>query len=176
MKKVARLLNDLCDAGLISGYALFGAMAQMRYTQAVATLDADVLVLVPDPNRLDLLSPIYDQCRKLGYHPEGEAVRVGNWPVQFIPAYDALTEEAVREAETADYEGVPLRVVDAVHLAVIALSVGRAKDYLRVLALIQDRAVTPDEIGRLATRHGLSEAWRRFQGRFPDESGSAADH
>lgn len=30
------------EAGIIEDYALFGAAAQMRYTEAVATLDADV--------------------------------------------------------------------------------------------------------------------------------------
>jgi hypothetical protein len=68
------------DAGVIADYALFGAAAQMRYTEAVATLDADVLVAVPSPDRLDVLSPIYEYCRTRGYAPEGEAVRVGAWP------------------------------------------------------------------------------------------------
>ena len=45
--------------GVISNYAVFGAIAQMRYTEAVATLDADILVALPDENRLDLLKPIY---------------------------------------------------------------------------------------------------------------------
>ena len=35
---------------------------------------------------------------------EGEAIRVGKWPVQFIPAFIPLTEEAMREAETAEIE------------------------------------------------------------------------
>jgi hypothetical protein len=73
------------DAGVISDYALFGAAAQMRHAEAVATLDADVLVAVPSPDRLDVLRPIYEYCRSRGYPPEGEAVRIGAWPVQFVP-------------------------------------------------------------------------------------------
>ena len=46
----------------------------------------------------------------------------------FVPAFSPLTEEAMDQAVTADFEGVPLRVVRADYLAVIALSVGRAKD------------------------------------------------
>jgi len=44
MRRVADLLNEMRHAGVIADYALFGAAAQMRYTEAVATLDADVLI------------------------------------------------------------------------------------------------------------------------------------
>lgn len=169
MKAVAQLLNELQSSGLIQGYALFGAMAQMRYTEPVATLDADVLIAVSQPDRLDLLGDIYAFCAAKGYLPEGEAVRVGAWPVQFVPVFSPLTREAMERAETADFDGVNLRVVGAAHLAAIALSVGRAKDHARVLALLESGSVTRDELELLATRHGLAAAWNRFEGRFPRE-------
>lgn len=46
-------MNELVGAGVIQKYALFGAAAQMRYTEPIATLDADVLVAVPAPERLE---------------------------------------------------------------------------------------------------------------------------
>jgi len=67
VKEVASLLNAMRAVGVIADYALFGAVAQMRYTEAVATLDADVLVAVPGPDRLDVLAPIDDFCRSRGY-------------------------------------------------------------------------------------------------------------
>ncbi len=169
MKAVAQLLNELQSSGLVQGYALFGAMAQMRYTEAVATLDADVLVAVAQPDRLEVLGGIYAFCAARGHPAEGEAIRVGSWPVQFVPVFSPLTREAMELAEIADFDGVPLRVVRATHLAVIALSVGRAKDFARVLALLESGSVTRDELERLATRHGLAGAWERFEGRFPRE-------
>ena len=169
MRELAQLLNDMQAAGVIESYALFGAMAQMRYTEAVATLDADVLVAVPSPERMDILAGIYEFCSRRNLSAEGEAIRVGAWPVQFVPVFSPLTREAMEQAETADFEGVPLRVVRADYLAVIALSVGRAKDSARILALLESLSVTRDEIGGLASRHGLSEAWRRFEARFVDE-------
>ncbi len=168
MIEVARLLNEMRDSGVILDYALFGAMAQMRYTEPVATLDADVLVAVPGPERLDVLTPIYAFCFERGYRSEGESVRVGEWPVQFIPAFDALTREAMNEAETVQFESIPFRVVRPSHLAVIALSVGRPKDFARILSLLEARSVTRSEIASLAERHGLAEAWDRFAARFPD--------
>ena len=166
MKELAELLIAMRHAGVID--AIFGAVAQMRYTEPFATLDADVLVAVPGPDRLDVLSSIYAFCAARGYPSEGEAVRVGAWPAQFVPVFSALTREAMEQAETVDFEGVPLRVVGAAHLAVIALSVGRSKDYTRILSLLESRAVTRSEIGDLAARHDLAAAWHRFERRFLD--------
>jgi len=169
MNKVAALLNEMVGQGIIADYAVFGAVAQMRYTEAVVTLDADILVAVAEPDKLDVLSPIYAFCREHGYLPEGEAIRVGDWPVQFIPAFSKLTREAIRDAETGDLDGIPLRVIRADYLAVIALSVGRAKDFARVLALLEAGAVTDKEISDLAMRHNLTSEWNLFKERF-DES------
>ena len=119
------MLNEMQRAGVIGNYALFGATAQMRYTEPVATLDADVLVAVDAADRLDVLGGVYEFCATKGYRPEGEAIRVGAWPAQFVPAFSPLTREAMEQADTADFESIPLRVVRADYLAVIALSVGR---------------------------------------------------
>jgi hypothetical protein len=169
VKGVAQLLNEMCASGVIQNYALFGAAAQMRYTEPVATLDADVLVAVPQPDRLDVLNDIYAFCAVRGYLPDGESIQVGPWPTQFVPVFTPLTREALDQAETADFDGVPFRVVRAAHLAVIALSVGRAKDFTRILSLLESGSVTRQEIGLLAARHGLSEAWWQFAARFPHE-------
>ena len=169
MKEVAQLLNEMCGERVITDYALFGAVAQMRYTEPVATLDADVLVVVPSPEGLDVLTPIYEFCARKGYTPAGESVRVGAWPVQFIPVFSPLTREAVEQADTVEFERIPLRVVRADFLAVLALSVGRAKDFARILALLEVGSATPEGIAILARRHALSDAWTRFKTRFLDD-------
>jgi len=74
VKELAHLLNEMQQVGVIRNYALFGATAQMRYTEPVATLDADVLVAVASTDRLDLLGNIYKFCTAKGYAPEGEAI------------------------------------------------------------------------------------------------------
>jgi hypothetical protein len=169
MKNVALLLNDMVKENVIGNYAVFGAVAQMRYTEAVVTLDVDILIDVSDDEGLASLSSIYTYCRDKGYYPEGEAIHVGNWPVQFIPVFSDLTREAVENADTADIDGIPFRVVRADYLAVIALSVGRAKDFARILALQESDAVKDKQIELLADRHGLSQNWKQFRKRFYDE-------
>ena len=166
MRDVAVLLNEMRDAGIILNYALFGASAQMRYTEAVMTLDADILVSLPNPDRMDVLKPVYDFCAQKGYFPEGEAIRVGAWPVQVVPVFSPLTQESLEQADTADFEGVPFRVVKAIHLAAIALSVGRPKDLTRILALIESGSVDCQALSLMTDRFGLTEAWERFQRRF----------
>jgi hypothetical protein len=115
-----------------------------------------------------MLSPLYSFCKERGYQPEGEAIRVGDWPVQFIPAFSPLTEAAIRDAETGEVDGVPLRVVRADYLAVIALSVGRAKDLARVVALRESGAVTDEGVAELAERHDFGSAWKTFLKRFDE--------
>ncbi len=44
MKDVANFLNEMLADGIVSNYAILGAVAQMRYTEAVVTMDLDVLV------------------------------------------------------------------------------------------------------------------------------------
>lgn len=95
-----------------------------------------------------------------------EAIYVGAWPVQFIPVFSPLTQEALEQAETADFEGTPFRVVCARHLAVIALSVGRPKDFARILALLESGSTNRKEIEQLAGKHNLPQAWEKFERRF----------
>lgn len=121
---------------------------------------------LPTRAGLDILKPIDDYCMTRGYQAEGEAVRVGEWPVQFIPAFSPLAEEAMREAEIAEIEGVPLRVVRADYLALIALSTGRPKDFARILAMTEYGSVILDRLEPLATRHGLAGQLQRFRARF----------
>lgn len=89
-----------------------------------------------------------------------------------IPTFSALTHEAVEHAATADFEGVPLKVVRPAHLAAIALSVGRAKDWTRILALLESESVTKDEISEIVALRG-SQPSRRTG---PEPHGSESSH
>ena len=170
MKEIADLLNEMCQRGIIKTYAIFGAVAQMRYTEAVVTMDMDVLVSIPETDSLAILRPIYDYCAMKGYQPEGEAIQVGAWPVQFIPTFDDLSREAMDCAEEADLDGALVRVVKADYLAAIALKVGRAKDKTRILALLEAKAVTTEEIVNIAMKHNLAREWKQFKEKLLDEN------
>ena len=90
-------------------------------------------------------------------------------PAGKFPAFSPLTHAAMQNADSADFEGVPLRVVRADYLAVIALEAGRAKDFARILALLESGSVTRESVSSLAASHGLQDAWGRFERRFLNE-------
>lgn len=169
MRELIELIDEMLHDGILRNYAIFGALAQMRYTEAVVTMDADILVGVEDDS-LAVLSPIYAFCKERGYFPEGEAIRVGAWPVQFIPAFDELSLDAMEQADQADIDGLNVRVVRADYLAVMALKVGRSKDKLRVLALLESEAITTDDIAKLVEKYSLKDKWTTFQEQFLNES------
>ncbi len=72
-------------------------------------------------------------------------------------------------AEVGDIDGLAVRVVRADYLAVMALKVGRAKDRLRILALIESNAVSPVEIEKLANKYQLEYLWAKFKEQFLHE-------
>jgi hypothetical protein len=166
MRRVALLLNQLVEAGVILDYAMFGAVAQMRYTEAVVTMDADILVGIENETAIDALRPIYVYCRDRGFLAEGEAIRVGDWPVQFIPVFSPVTRSAMVAADTHDLDGVPIRVVTSDYLAAIALEAGRGKDHARILALLEVGATSVERVGALASQHGLVPQWRSFRQKY----------
>jgi predicted nucleotidyltransferase len=66
-----------------------------------------------------------------------------------------LTEEAVREAERMDYEGVPAKIFRAEHIIAIAAGVGRAKDKARIEQIQQQADVDKTYLADVLQRHKL---------------------
>ena len=135
MKKTLEILNKLVEENVIRDYAIGGAMGAMWYVEAITTMDLDVFVLFVDECSLDPLAPIYKRLSELGYvqdPQQKECVNVEGVPVQFLPVYNELLSDAMKDARGFDYEGTPTRVLSAEHLAAICVQTGRMKDKLRV--------------------------------------------
>jgi hypothetical protein len=163
VKRTLEVLNDSEKEGVISRYAIGGAMAATFYTEPVLTFDLDVFVLLePSTGGLLSLTPLYDSLRARGYREEQETVLIEGVPVQFLPAYNSLIEEAVTKAKEVDYEGVPTRVVRAEHLVAICLQTGRAKDRARVEILREQAALDPNVLADVLKRHQLEEKWKAW--------------
>ncbi len=159
MKDALLALNAITQAGVIGGYAIGGAIGASFYIEATSTEDIDVFVfLSPAENVLLIsLSPIYEALTKLGGIVDKEHVRFGNWPVQILPAYKPLIEEALRESVKVEFSGVPTRIFTPEYTCAIALDTGRTKDYFRVAMFIEQGAVNMDLLGDIVKRYGLSE-------------------
>lgn len=153
---VFRVLNEMKAGGIVQDYAVGGAMAVLFYAEPTRTYDLDVFVLLsPSDGILVTLSPVYDWLKSRGFEPCAEHVMIHGVPVQLIPAYNELVEQAVKEARQLDYDAVPVRVTPPEHLVALALQTGGRKRRERAFQLLETTDIDRDALGGLLRRHGI---------------------
>jgi hypothetical protein len=163
MDKALRKINAAVDAGLITNYAIGGAMALLFHTEPVLTYDLDVYCFLPESqSRLISLEPIYAFFKKQGYKEDKEHIIIERLPVQFIAAYNDLVTEAVENAEIKKFKGVSTRVVMPEYLFAIMLQTDRPKDRARLPQTLQQAGIARRKLLGIIKRHGLTEKWQRF--------------
>jgi len=162
VRRTLEVLNELEKHGVFSRYAIGGAMAATFYTEPFLTFDLDVFVVLPrTPGGLLTLAPLYDALRTRGYsEQENECIRIEGVPVQFLPAYNTLVEEALNEAQEIMYEDVPARVLRSEHLLAICLQTGRSKDRERVRILREQAKLDQNFLADVLRRHQLEDKWK----------------
>jgi hypothetical protein len=164
MKETLEVINRMRANGVIGQYAIGGAVGATFYIEPAATFDIDIFLSFQDlpPSSFISLDKIYNYLRPLGYLAQGEHIMIEGWKVQFLPAPDALCEEALEEAVETDLDGVPTRVMRAEHLMAIALKTGRAKDFWRIEQFVSDHIFDAGELARILEKHGLVDQWKAF--------------
>lgn len=163
MKRTLQVLNELERNGVIERYAIGGAMGATFYVEPLLTFDLDVFVLLPQSaGGLLSLAPLYEALRARGYTEEGECVLIEGVPVQFLPVYNALLEEALRDASEMSYEEVSARVVRAEHLIAVCLQTGRDKDRERVRIFREQAELDMGYLTGVLRRHGLEGKWKQW--------------
>jgi len=155
---VFRELNTLKATGLVRDYAIGGATAVLFYAEPTRTYDVDVFILVEAPASSPLvsLSSLYDWARRRQFAVDAEHILIHGVPVQFLPAHNALAEDAVATARTMDYEGVAVRVVDPEHLAALAFQAGGARRRERAWQLLETGGVDRVRLQALLAAHGVT--------------------
>lgn len=151
---VLRAANELVIAGLIEDWALGGALAAIYYVEPFTTYDADIFFIPKDKGLTAGIPAIYAHLKAQGWQVEREHLLIRGFPVQFLAA-SGLTEEAVREAERIDYEGVPAKIFRAEHIVAIAAAVGRAKDKARIEQLLAQADLDKSYLAGVLRRHKL---------------------
>ena len=155
MKAALAVLNELEAEGVLGRYAIGGAMGALFYAEPVTTFDLDIFVVLPKSGSgLLTLEPLYEALRQRGY-AAGEFVMIEGVPVQFLPAYNPLLEEALAQARPDDLEDVPTRILTVEHLIAIAVQTNRPKDRLRVQVLLKEGNPDLDALGDICRRHDL---------------------
>ena len=110
-----------------------------------------------------MLSPVYGYLHARGYDAEREHVIIEGIPVQFLPAYNPLVEEALRDAPDTAYGKTQTRVLRAEHLLAIMLQTYRPKDKTRIVQMLDEAKIDAALLKRILETHGLTQRWAEFQ-------------
>ena len=151
---VLRAANELVSAGLIEDYALGGALAAIYYTEPFTTYDADILFVASGKTLGAGIPAIYSHLQSKGWRVEREHLLVKDFPVQFLAA-SGLTEEAVRNANRIEYEGVPAKVFRPEYIIAIAASIARHKDLARIEQLFEQAKIDKPLLDDILRRYNV---------------------
>jgi len=164
MEKALKVLNLLQQKALITRYAIGGAIGALFYMEPAATYDLDVFIGLPEGSGpLVDLSPIYAFLRQHGYAAHREHVMIEGIPVQLLPAYNPLVEEALKEAVEKKFKRVKTWVLRPEHLMAIMLQTGRAKDKARLAQFIEEAEYDHAAYGKILKKYELKEKWDAFK-------------
>lgn len=167
MEHTIEVLNQLEHEGLLKRYAIGGAVAVLFYAEPVLTYDLDVFVVLGFESSTGLvdLAPVYRRLAELGHLPDREAVVIAGIPVQLIPAFNPLVEEAVAQARDVSFGAASTRVFTYEHLIAIMIQTGRLKDRERLASLLDQRPPDVEILEAILGRHGLLQTWKVWTGR-----------
>ncbi|MCA1642919.1 MAG: hypothetical protein LC785_13440 [Acidobacteria bacterium] len=167
MEETLKIINQMVDEGVIEGYAIGGAVAAIYYLEPFDTADLDIFIQVNvGDSDLTPLAPVYNYLSERGYLAKREFIYIGGLPVQFLPVYSPLTEEAMEKAQTITYARITTRVMRPEHLVAIMLDTGRPKDYLRISMFLEQGALNLRQLLAILRRHGLTKKWQDNEYRF----------
>jgi hypothetical protein len=150
-------MNDMKRDGVVSEYALGGAMAVAFWSEAIATFDLDVFVLLEQPGLLVSLAPIYEWAKRHGYESHQEHIVIAGVPVQVVPVPNDLAAAAVVNAAELDYDGQPVRVIRPEYLVAMFLQDSARTQTRRERAarLLEQGALDSELLASLVERYNL---------------------
>ena len=167
MRETLRVLLQLRSEGSLARFAVGGAVAASFYAEAINTEDLDIFAfLKPSASGLLVLTPLYDRLKELGATVQNEHIVIHGWPVQILPAYTPLVEEAVVNALEQSFHELTVPVVTAEYLCAIALQTGRPKDYQRIHSLLEAGCVNAARLTQLVNQFHLTLRWSTYARRY----------
>ena len=164
MEATLQVLAELETTGIISRYAIGGAVGAIFYIEPFLTYDLDIFVVLPQtPSGLLTLSSIYDELKQRGYLTEAECILIEGVPVQFLPAYNPLLEEALAEAQLLPYGELQTRVIRPEHLVAIMVQTGRHKDRQRFSMFMEQATINNFSLQEILIRYQLEERFHKWR-------------
>ena len=157
MEKAIKVINELQEKGIINDYAIGGGIAVIFYAEPILTYDLDIFFTSVEEKKLVSLSPIYNYCREKGYRVDKEHIIIEGLPVQFIPVYNELVQEAVKNAVEKKYKKTKTKTLNPEYLIAIMLQTFRPKDKERMMKLIEETKINNDYLKKILQKHKLGE-------------------
>ncbi len=136
MRNVLIELNSLQSNGIISKYAIGGSVATLFYIEPTVTYHLDVIVNIPKSSTPDPLREIFNWAADNNFTLSGEHIIIHDLPVQFLPAYNELVSESLKNCVDLEFDGVKTNVISPEYLVAIMLQTYRPIDKERALRFI----------------------------------------
>jgi hypothetical protein len=173
MEEAIKILNQLRENSLLKDYAICEGVALVYYIEPLLTYDLDVMFIPSDKDkdRIDVLSNIYKYLTDRGYQESKEHIIIGDMPVQFIPASDKLTKEAVEKAREINYRGQNTKVILAEYLLAIMLNTLRPKDKERIVKFVDEYDFDRELLSKILNKFALNDIFSSLTGAHPDNNG-----
>ena len=106
--------------------------------------------------------------RKKGYKFDKEHVIIEGIPVQFIPVYNELVNEAVLKSVEAKYGRIKTKVLVLEYLAAIMIQTYRTKDRERLIKIFEEAEVDLRLLRKILKKYNLHDKYTEFRRRYFD--------
>lgn len=167
MKKALEVMNELKEKKLIKDYAIGGAIAALKWVEPFLTRDLDIFVIpseeIKKKNLIDF-SSLYNFLKEKGYTQWiGQWILIENVPVEFLPAIEGLSKEAVENAIETEYEDVKTKVITPEYLMAMFLVAGRDKDILKIKMLLEQTNIDRAKLKSILQSYSLIEKFEKLK-------------
>jgi hypothetical protein len=172
MEKTLIVINQMKKEGFFKKYAIGGGITVLFYIEPVVTFDLTVFIILPKNNMplISLFSPLYEWLKSKGYKTIKEQILIEGIPVQFIPVYDNLVNEAVLNSAKETYESTETYVLKPEYLLVIMLQTNRPKDRNRIIKILDEAGISQRILKKILRKHNLQTAYSDFRRKYYESS------
>jgi hypothetical protein len=162
VEKTLKLIKDLKEKQILKDFSIGGGIAALYYIEPLLTYDLDIF-FIPVEDSLDVLTPIYRYLKEKGYKTKKEHILIEGVPVQFIPVYNDLVEEAVQCSVEVKYGRIKTRVLGLEYLIAVMLQTYRPKDRERLVKVFEEGKIDLKLLKKILKKYGLYDKYVQFK-------------
>ena len=167
MERAFKVISGMYKQGILTDYAICGAVALMYYTEPFATFDIDIFFIPSEKDKIIVLTPFYDYLiKKRGYKTFKEYVMIEETPLQFIPTSNELEKEAVKNAIKIKYKDIELKIVRIEYLVAIFLQVFRKKDIAKLVKIYDQVKLDKNLLRKVLKKYKLEGKLKNFKEKY----------